>query len=303
LWSLDASSNLVVHESITGSSGVDPFGMSVFNGNLYFAGYTPEAGREMWKMNGSFSVTAMPELIAGSGDGLHWSGQGSGQPGFHAVGVGDQMYFAGRSDPDFGFELHRMTTGEVVTRLTDLNPGTGDGLPGGALFYSAPLNAILLSADNGTGGRELFAFDLASQSIRQVAELNPGAMSSSPHGFVAASGSGQVYFAAGDSDEWNPELYVTDGTAAGTRRVYGKDPDGSMNHNANARWLHVWNGSVYYSGCNLAAFTNSSCTSKLRVHRAGQFIDPKKMFFEVMSFGQPTLPVGGDQLSAVTPIP
>jgi ELWxxDGT repeat protein len=65
-------------------------------------------------------------------------------------------------------------------------------------------------------GRELLAFDPATRAMTLVRDIRPGTAGSSPSQLVAE---GQRAFFTADDGVAGPELWLTDGTTAGTRMV------------------------------------------------------------------------------------
>jgi ELWxxDGT repeat protein len=133
--------------------------------------------------------------------------------------------------------------------LTDINPGPSSSQPGSRILYK---NRMLFGADDGTNGRELWTTDGTAAGTRLLKDLTPGSASSNPGVFVpfgdgvyfaAASGfwktdsteagtvkiasvtvrntvvSGSQLFFEGFTSATSWELWVSDGSEAGTHMV------------------------------------------------------------------------------------
>lgn len=93
---------------------------------------------------------------------------------------------------------------------------------------------FVFSADDGSNGRELWATDGTAEGTSLVRDINPGGGDAFPFSFggsFGALGDGRVLFGADDGSGGGVELWISDGTAAGTRLVedlttgpFGGDP-------------------------------------------------------------------------------
>ena len=102
---------------------------------------------------------------------------------------------------------------------------------------SSPSFAIL-PMNNGTTGLEpAILIDGVAKIIK---DINPGAGSSNPSGFTTLNG--KIYFQADDGTH-GPELWVTDGTTAGTTMVKDIIPGVGGSYPQN---LIALNGKLYF---------------------------------------------------------
>ncbi len=144
-------------------------------------------------------------------------------------------------------------TAAGTRRVLDLNqridyppiespPIPGSSLPGPAVWTGS---AFLFAADDGITGRELWATDGTAAGTRQVADIHPFVQESeggSDPGPLVRLGSSTRFLFAADDGASGRELWVTDGTAAGTRRVRDIWPGtgGSSPHDLVAFGGKVW---------------------------------------------------------------
>lgn len=156
-----------------------------------------------------------------------------------------------------------------TTQIADLNPYFYSG--GGSQCDHVPFSSnpgpgisfgsiVLFAADDLVHGRELFVTDGTAAGTRLVADINPKTvpntvtnppgipprvgLSSAPSDFVALGS--RVVFVADDGTSGR-ELWITNGTTRGTRRIVDLRPgsEGSMPHD-----LVTFNGSVYFIARN-----------------------------------------------------
>ncbi|HEX4495532.1 MAG TPA: ELWxxDGT repeat protein [Thermoanaerobaculia bacterium] len=126
----------------------------------------------------------------------------------------------------------------------DLPPVPGSSSPGPPAWTGS---AFLFAADDGLTGRELWASDGTAAGTRQVLDIHPRPQDpdaegdSDPSSPVQAGTSPSFLFAA-DDGTYGRELWATDGTAPGTRRVRDLRPgaDSSSPHDLVAFGGKVW---------------------------------------------------------------
>lgn len=103
--------------------------------------------------------------------------------------------------------------------IADINPGEAESEPSG--FFPLGDGRVVFGADDGVHGRELWITDGSAGGTAMVADLEPGAMGSWPRDF-GPIGAGRALFVTADVVGAGIPvrvLWVTDGTAAGTRRL------------------------------------------------------------------------------------
>lgn len=192
--------------------GSDPSEFVALDGFVYFAATTPDAGRELWRSDGTPEGTELVvDLMPGVDDGRPVE-----------LTVFDDALFFVATTPDLGRELMRSdgtAAGTFVVR--DLGIGETNSTPeelfvhDGLLYFSAIAG---LSPFVGFG-REPWVTDGTEAGTRFLADLSTGA--SDPADFTAHDGF--VYFSA-DADGVGRELFRTDGTPLGTELVVDVNP-------------------------------------------------------------------------------
>lgn len=130
--------------------------------------------------------------------------------------LGNDVVFVA-STPATGAELHRLDASDQSSLVVDLRSGpVGSGI---VALLALP-NRVIFAADDGVFGYEVWASDGTAQGTQRLTDINPGpgdALEVNTFGPFVRAGS-RAYFPAFDPTRGR-EMYVTDGTAAGTRRV------------------------------------------------------------------------------------
>ena len=220
------------------------------NGLVFFTADDGNAGREVWRSDGTPAGTfLLKDIFPGAAS-------STGQSAFIAGVAGTVLFFA--DDGTHGRELWRTDgTTAGTAMVVDLCPGVcgstsdhqGPAVFGSALYYAAydgtlsgalwrsdgteagttpvtrqptgprnltPAGATLFYVAYDDAGEELWATDGTEAGTRRVKDINPGpAWSGASH--LAAVGA-TVFFSA-DAGTTGPELFTSDGTEAGTRLV------------------------------------------------------------------------------------
>lgn len=138
-----------------------------------------------------------------------------------------------------------------TTLLKDINPG-GNSDP---YLDNFLINGkLLFSANNGTAGDELWVTDGSSGGTQMLKDIMPGASGSSPDFLVTRNGNnlelatlgGKVFFFAEDGINGD-ELWVTDGTTAGTQLLKDINPGSASAYGGSAVSNGViLNGKLYF---------------------------------------------------------
>lgn len=132
------------------------------------------------------------------------------------------LFFA--TDPTDGRELW-VTDGVFnISLVKDINPGSASSASGGGDLAALGNGKVLFAATDGTHGTELWVTDGTAAGTELVKDINTGSGSSlSNSADITALGNGKALFSANDGTH-GYELWVTDGTAAGTSLVKDLSP-------------------------------------------------------------------------------
>jgi len=231
------------------------YGFTAVGGTVYFAGYTNRTGAELWRTDGTAAGTSLVRDI--------WPG---GYPGWGApedmVTLGGTLFFTA-GDGSFGRELWRSDgTAAGTALLKDINPGGGGSFPaskGPSQLASTPPEypAIVIAngtmfffADDVTNGTELWKSDGTAAGTVLVKDIRPGLGSSVNYSLTSqlpllTAVGASVFFVADDGTN-GPELWKSDGTAAGTVLVKDVNPGAA---GGNLRLLKAV-GALLYFGSN-----------------------------------------------------
>jgi ELWxxDGT repeat protein len=183
----------------------------------------------MWRSDGTFDGTF---VIA---DSPHDTGRDIAYPAFAMVG--DTVFFRA-NDGVHGYELWKSNGTVAGTGMVkDLSPGESGSMP----FFLAPAgNRLLFSILSASGQTTLWLSDGTNDGTQLL--MNTTTEPSAGTAFVG----GVTYFVAGDAN-FGSELWATDGTVAGTRRVSDlrPGPDGVF-----IRRLYAVDGNVIFTADN-----------------------------------------------------
>jgi ELWxxDGT repeat protein len=210
LWVSDGSTGGTYQvKDINQGSSSSPINFHEWGGNMYFSADASPFGYELWRSDGTFGGTNMVKDI--------YPGFGYGGPDYQIATFNNKLYFFG-ADPVNGKELWSSDGTESGTSLAqDITPGASNTasafrnltVMNGALFFSssAPgLTGAYLWKTNGTNG--------GAAVISSVVE--PIESGLDPNNFTVFNN--KLYF-RGRTQAKGEELWVTDGTAAGTQMV------------------------------------------------------------------------------------
>jgi ELWxxDGT repeat protein len=279
LWKSDGSAaGTVLVKDI--SAGAASTTYTQFNqlGNTLIFGRTTGASSqyELWRSDGTNAGTT---LIKNFGD-----FSGFFPPMFYLFN--NKLYFTGTDFATTGTELW-VTDGTTAgtSLVKDIEPGTDGSMPFLLLAFTAN-NKFYFSATTTATGNELWVSDGTPAGTMLLIDINPGPNSSDPfimkpfdfvNGFSDVLYNGKVFMTAADATH-GTELWITDGTAAGTTMVKDIFPgiDSSMEefnfyfYSTSGLYFVARNGSSGYepwlsngtsAGTNMVADVNAGAGS------------------------------------------
>ncbi len=193
------------------ASNVDDYGpdfVAIGNGRAIFQAYTEETGLEVWVTDGTTAGTQLLKDV-NEGHAHSWANQ------FTALSSGKVVFEAYTEET--GFELW-VTDGTTAGTqlLKDIYGAHGSSSPS-AITATADGKALFW-ATTAANGKELWITDGTTAGTQLLKDINPG----HGHGNIVptddftAIGNGKYVFSA-YTPTTGTEIWVTDGTAAGTR--------------------------------------------------------------------------------------
>ena len=179
-----------------------PSELTAVGDSLFFKGYEPITGNELWSSDGTRDGTVLVKDINPNG-----SSELS-----HLVSAGNLLYFTA-SDGVHGTELWISNGTEVGTKwMADRNSGIADSDPGN---LTAVGSSVYFTAFNPTTGIELYNTDGTRENTGIVRDINTTG-SSMPSGFIAVDS--HLYFVADDAVHGR-SLWISNGDQESTRYV------------------------------------------------------------------------------------
>ena len=201
LWRTNGTAegtNIAVDASTVGIDFIDR--PVEYNGKLYFGANNDENGTEPWVSDGTTEGTSLLADI----DPV--SNRSSLLLSSEFVEYNGKLYFSA-DDGVNGQELWVTDGTTEGTKLAiDLNPGEENGSPSELTVA----NGKLFFRGNDPNGRQVFVSDGTAEGTQALATANPSDI---------AEYNGKVYFAAGNNEGANGELWVSDGTPDGTNKL------------------------------------------------------------------------------------
>ncbi|VFQ45118.1 hypothetical protein [Desulfoluna butyratoxydans] len=171
---------------------------TAYNGRLYVSAFTSDAGRELWRVEGT---TAVLQDIN--------PGDASGSPKEMVV-YGSCLYFRATL-AGHGSELWVVDGDAGPALLKEIAPGGASGAPGG---FAVAGDTLFFAADTMEHGRELWRSDGTGEGTVCVKDiLTEPSLGSQPAQLAGANG--VLYFKAQTHGE-GFELWKSDGTEEGT---------------------------------------------------------------------------------------
>jgi ELWxxDGT repeat protein len=219
LWVTDgtASGTNLVLDINPGSSDAWIKDLTEFNNKLYFlvgnTGLPLFENQGLWVSEGTAGTTrvvASPPIVG------TWSGEESGT----MIVFNNNLFFAASGD-DKGYELWKSDGISGASLVKDINPGLSSS---GQSQYTVVGNKLYFMAHDDIHGREVWVSDGTTAGTRMVKDIYPGEESGAiminiDQGSKINPGFQDKLYFLGNSPGYGVELWVTDGTEAGTKLV------------------------------------------------------------------------------------
>jgi ELWxxDGT repeat protein len=217
-----------------------PGNLVEFNDQLYFSADNGKNGRELFVSDGTDQGT---QLVKDLRPGASNYSYAYGSDPYNLVEFKEKLYFSA-NDGKNGNELFVSDgTGSGTKLLVDLSPGEDNY---GNKNSSYPSNLVefqdklYFSANNRRSGNELFVSDGTAEGTQLLVDLSPGAADDSniqgsyPSNLVEFAD--KLYFTANNGKNGN-ELFVSDGTAEGTKLLVDLSPGEDNYGNKNGSYV------------------------------------------------------------------
>ncbi|MEJ8848002.1 cadherin-like domain-containing protein [Variovorax rhizosphaerae] len=225
LWITDGTTagTVMLGDIYPGATGSSPNYLAALpNGKVLFSAITTGAERELWITDGTPTGTTLLKDIN--------PGTNSSNPA-HIATLSNGRVLLAATTASNGYELWTTDgTAAGTVLLKDINPGTASSFPSPLSMGTLADGRVLLSANNGTTGAELWVTDGTAAGTVLLKDIDPGTGSSNPIGLIAL-GDGRVLFIASTAAT-GAELWITDGTTAGTvlvKDIYSGTVSGANN--------------------------------------------------------------------------
>jgi ELWxxDGT repeat protein len=237
LWKTDGTETgtLRVKDINPGSGNSFPDSLANVNGTLYFRANDGQSGFELWKSDGTEAGTLRVKDINPGSNGAF------AQPSSPSLTNVNGMLYFHADDGTSGRELWKSDGTEAGTvRVKDINPGGDNSLPYSLTNFNGTLYFI---ATTGQQDSELWKSNGTEAGTVRVKNIAPGTNPAFFPPFPSLTDvNGTLYFGAADGPS-GLELWKSDGTAAGTRRVKDIIP-GLVN--SNPKYLTNVNGTLFF---------------------------------------------------------
>lgn len=190
------------------------------------------SGEELWRTDGTPAGTSRVVDLN--------PGVLNGTMGFYQATVIPLGVLYMGNDGVHGGELWRSDgTAAGTLMVQDIRRGTSGSINNEGAVLSNGKFYHRYGANDGVSGYEPWVFD--RNGAHRLGDLMPGLADSYPSGFVNA---GEVTYFGGRDPEHGSELWRTDGTAAGTRRV--TDINAGANHSLSGALAGTAAGNVFF---------------------------------------------------------
>ncbi len=255
LWKTNGTQTgtIQVSDIIPGFDGSNPYDFREFNGFLYFTAFSSATGRELYRTDGT-TTTLFKDINVGNGSAFDLSVNRH-----KFIVLNNYMYFFAR-DIDESYDFWRTDgTANGTQKLVEVN-GFGLGDKDRFIEANGELFFVFNDDNENTIGSELYKYNEATNTISLVKDINPSNGSSSTEhiGFLTKFDS-KLFFTADNGTA--VQLYVSDGTEAGTYPIENTEPLGYQ----QPRKLFEFNNELYF-----IAFKNGQGTDLLKCKKVNE---------------------------------
>lgn len=229
--------------------------MVVYDSLLYLVGDDDSAGRELFVYDGT-SVSLTEDMATGFYNDAFPSGLTVYDPG-----AGSKLYFLALTDDGYGLVRYNGSSTSLVQSFTTPYPEN----PSTALYDDGSGRQLYFSANDGTAGEEILAYD--GTDVTVAADIQDGSSGSMPnHLRVQGNDAEARLLFTATSSERGRQWFSYDGTSATRRTAYSwsdnisdlnvvyDDGSGAMLYLVAAGELHQYDG----TGIPTPAATNGS---------------------------------------------
>lgn len=243
LWTSTGSTagTTQVADTNPGSVSFNPSNLTFFNNKLYFSGLvTSTVGSEIFSYDGN-AITNVADIKPGTG---------SSAPGF-IIPFNGNLYFRAQEATSTTYRLYKLTPSNTYTVLDNTNiVGTSAAVLGSTLLFAGGTVA---------GNTQLYGTD--GTSVTLIKTINATASSAATNLYTAPSLNKTFFEATNGTD--GKEVWVTDGTTAGTFMVADINPTGDSNPSD----FYEHNGKIYFQAAastgNIELWSTDGVTATL----------------------------------------
>jgi|GEM_PF-1053892 len=222
----------------------------IIDGQIFFAAETERNGIELWKSDGTDEGTDL----------FYDFNKSDGVIPSLLTAVGDQLFFRGN---EYGYYGLCTSDGTIEgTKYIDINLD-GQSISDDSEFIDFN-GKLFVSANDGVHGFELWTSDGTQQGTKMVKDINPGSASSMYNSSYVKTFTvinERLYFIA-DDGTYGAELWVTDGSEAGTYRITDISPGSGSSYPENLVW---YKGVIYFSARNALYRTDGTPSGTAKV--------------------------------------
>ena len=232
LWKTDGTSTgtVLVKDIRKGIAGSKPSYLTAMTDELYFSANDGKHGRELWRSDGTTAGTVIVKDIEAR--------NGRSSEPQELVTLNGLLYFSAMQSVS-GRELWKSDgTANGTVQLKDINPGTGSS---GITSIRRMSNNIYFNANNGSTGTALWRSSGAIEGTVMVKDLTSGNAEFRIDDMTLLNN--HIYWVVEVDLFHEYEVWVSDGTAAGTRLATTFETQYT-----SARFTPMNNKIYYFSG-------------------------------------------------------